>query len=118
MPAATLVRHGKPDDLTTPTTSPVPSTLNLPDPRPSPAAMFLRRTCREMSHLILSRAERPPARLVRLAMRLHLAACGPCVRFDRQVRLMTQAVGAWRRYADLDTAGPEDAPPRNPAIRD
>lgn len=79
--------------------------------------MFLRRTCREMSRLILSRTERPPTLLERLAMRLHLAACGNCARFDQQARLMAQAVGAWRRYADGDMASPDDAPPRDSTTR-
>jgi hypothetical protein len=31
---------------------------------------------------------------------MHLLACKACPRFERQVRLMDEAMGRWRAYAD------------------
>ncbi len=72
--------------------------------------MYLRRTCRQMTRLILLRNECPPSLLQRLVMRLHLIACANCTRFEQQARLMEQAVGRWRHYVgDAGNAG--DAAP-------
>lgn len=79
--------------------------------------MYLRRTCRQMTRLILLRNERTPSLLERIIMRLHLAVCANCTRFEQQARLMEQAVGRWRHYADndADTPGPVSPPTEPPA---
>lgn len=67
--------------------------------------MFLRRTCREAARLLTARLDGPLPWHERVALRFHLAACKACPVFDRQVRLMHQAMGRWRRYAEQDDAG-------------
>lgn len=64
--------------------------------------MFLRRTCQEAALLITSRRDRTLGWADRLALRLHLLACHACPRFERQVRLMEQAMGRWRGYVERD----------------
>jgi hypothetical protein len=54
--------------------------------------------CREATHLVLQAEDRPLAWRDRLRLRLHLAICAACPRFVRQVALMRQAIGHWRRY--------------------
>lgn len=62
--------------------------------------MFLRRTCRDITRLILEGQDRPMTWNERLVLRLHLSACSACTGFRRQVQFMDQAMGAWRRYGD------------------
>ncbi|WP_309639329.1 zf-HC2 domain-containing protein [Methylibium sp.] len=38
----------------------------------------------------------------RIALRLHLFACKACPGFERQVRLMDQAMGRWRSYMERE----------------
>lgn len=64
--------------------------------------MFLRRTCQEASLLLTTRVDRPLSLADRIALRLHLAACKACPIFDRQVKLMSQAMGRWRAYVERD----------------
>ncbi|WP_428422522.1 zf-HC2 domain-containing protein [Methylibium sp.] len=64
--------------------------------------MFLRRTCREASLLLTSRLDRQLPLADRIALRLHLAVCKACPVFDRQVKLMSRAMGKWRAYAERD----------------
>jgi hypothetical protein len=60
----------------------------------------LRRTCKEAAALMSQRLDRELPFADRLALRLHLIACKACPTFDRQVRLMDEAMGRWRAYAD------------------
>jgi hypothetical protein len=64
--------------------------------------MRLRRTCQEAARLITARRDRALPLVERIALRLHLAACGACPTFDRQIRLMEQAMARWRGYVDRD----------------
>ncbi|MBP6900931.1 MAG: zf-HC2 domain-containing protein [Burkholderiaceae bacterium] len=67
----------------------------------------LRRSCREVTRLVLQSPEHPPGLLDGAAMRLHWWMCDRCRRFRDQARLLQQALPAWRRYRDQD----EDEPP-------
>ena len=60
--------------------------------------MILRRTCKEVTRLLVAREDRalPPAE--RLALRLHLMACGACPVFERQLLTMRKALDRWRHY--------------------
>ncbi len=53
--------------------------------------------CAEASRLSSEALDRPPSRLDRLALRLHLIGCGSCRRFGRQVvalrRISARLVG-------------------------
>ncbi|HEU4457519.1 MAG TPA: zf-HC2 domain-containing protein [Methylibium sp.] len=62
----------------------------------------LRRTCREAALLMSTRNDRELPWTERLALRLHLAACDACPAFDRQMRLMDEAMGRWRAYVQRD----------------
>lgn len=60
---------------------------------------LLRRTCREVSALLIAREDRSLALAERIALRLHLAACKACPRFERQMLTMRNAMRHWRHYA-------------------
>ena len=63
----------------------------------------LRRTCREVTRLVLlARDERPPGLPDRLGVVLHLALCGMCRRFRRQVAFMDVAIDRWKSYRNDD----------------
>ena len=67
--------------------------------------MILRRTCKEVAALLVAREDRALPLSEQVALRLHLAACHACPRFERQLRLMRRAFGAWRHQAGDD--GPQ-----------
>ena len=67
---------------------------------------ILRRSCQESARLLTRRLDGPLAWNDSIALHLHLLACKACPVFDRQVRLMQQAMGRWRRYADEDPGSP------------
>lgn len=73
--------------------------------------MILRRTCQEVTRLVLLSEERPPSLLERASLHLHWLACGGCRRFRAQAALMRSAAGAWRRYRD-DLGGGDGGPDR------
>jgi hypothetical protein len=60
--------------------------------------MILRRTCKQVAALLVAREDRELPALERVALRLHLAACRACPRFERQMLVMRQAMGRWRHY--------------------
>jgi hypothetical protein len=59
-----------------------------------------RRTCKEVSALLIAREDRALPLAERVGLRLHLAMCKACPRFERQVLTMRAAMGRWRHYAD------------------
>jgi len=66
--------------------------------------MGFRLKCREVS-LRLVRAEHEPVSWwAHLPVRLHLLACTGCQRFARQMKLMSSASAAWRRYSERGEA--------------
>jgi len=62
--------------------------------------MFLRRTCKEVTVLLVTREDRQLPVIERLALRLHLAACTACPVFERQLLTMRNALQRWRHYTD------------------
>jgi hypothetical protein len=52
-------------------------------------------TCREVTRLVSRLQERPASRSERVRLRLHLAVCEACSRFERQLALLREAM---RRY--------------------
>ena len=66
-----------------------------------PAYPF-RRTCKEVSALLIAREDRELPLSDRLALRLHMAMCQACPRFERQLLTMRNAMKQWRNYADAD----------------
>ena len=67
-----------------------------------PPSMKIRRTCREVTHLVLESQERPLGGLEQLSLRLHWLACGGCRRFRQQHQLMQKALDRWRSYRGDD----------------
>lgn len=62
--------------------------------------MILRRTCKEVAALLVAREDRPLPVVERLALRLHLAACTACPKFEHQMRVMRDAMKRWRAGED------------------
>jgi hypothetical protein len=60
----------------------------------------LRRTCKEASALLIAREDRALPRVERWALRLHLALCDACPRFERQLLTLRNAMGRWRHYTE------------------
>lgn len=60
------------------------------------------RTCKEAAALMLTREDRPLPLADRVALRLHLAICAACPRFERQVLTLRNAMKQWRNYAGND----------------
>lgn len=61
-----------------------------------------RRTCKEVSALLIAREDRELPWQDRLGLKLHLAMCQACPRFERQLLTMRQAMGRWRAYTEED----------------
>ena len=61
---------------------------------------FLRRTCKEATALMVAREDRALPWLERLALRMHLAACRACPKFERQMLTMRYAMRQWRNYTE------------------
>jgi hypothetical protein len=62
--------------------------------------MPLRRTCKEVTVLLVEREDRELPAIERLALRLHLMACRACPVFERQLLTMRNALRRWRHYTD------------------
>lgn len=60
--------------------------------------MMLRRTCKEVAALLVAREDRALPAIERVALRLHLAACHACPKFERQLLTMRNALVRWRNY--------------------
>lgn len=60
--------------------------------------MILRRTCKEVAALLVAREDRELPTVERVALRLHLAACKACPKFERQLLTMRNAMRQWRHY--------------------
>jgi len=70
-----------------------------------------RRTCREVSALVIAREDRTLPWADRLALRLHMAVCAACPTFERQVLTMRNAMRQWRHYEADEVS---DESPRKP----
>ena len=64
----------------------------------------LMRTCREVTSLVIAREDQTLPLLDRLALRLHMAVCAACPKFERQVLTMRNAMQQWRSYQEPDSA--------------
>jgi len=64
----------------------------------------LRGTCREVTRLVLEGEDRALTSGERWVVRLHMVICMACPRFERQVRLMREAMGRWRAYGGGDAS--------------
>ncbi|GCL63234.1 zf-HC2 domain-containing protein [Pseudaquabacterium pictum] len=64
--------------------------------------MKIRRSCRDVTRLVLESQDRPLDALEALSLRLHWLACGGCRRFRDQQAVMRQALDRWRAYRSED----------------
>lgn len=62
--------------------------------------MMLRRSCKEVSALLVAREDCALPMVERVALRLHLAACNACPVFERQLLTMRNALRSWRNYTE------------------
>ena len=60
--------------------------------------MFLRRTCKQVAHLLIAREDCELKLADRIALRAHLFACKACPKFERQIFTMQNAMRRWRNY--------------------
>lgn len=64
------------------------------------------RSCREVTALVLARADRHLSLGERLTVRMHLLICKACPLFERQVRFFNRDVlPRWRSYRDETSLG-------------
>ena len=69
--------------------------------------MPLRRTCREVAAILVAREDRQLGLADRIALRLHLAACEACPKFERQILMMRSQMKQWRNYTANDNSSTE-----------
>ena len=68
--------------------------------------MKLRRSCRDVTRLVLEGQDRKLPLGERLGVRVHMLYCKACPAFERQARFMRQAMQRWRAYAEHDDGSP------------
>jgi Putative zinc-finger len=59
----------------------------------------LRRSCKEVAHMVVAMQDRPLSLKETAAMRLHMAICKACPGFENQFLTMNSAMKQWRNYA-------------------
>lgn len=74
-----------------------------------PNITLLRRTCRQATALLIAREDRRLSLPDSIALKLHLAVCKTCPKFENQVLTLRAAMGRWRHY----TGEAEQSPPRD-----
>lgn len=60
----------------------------------------LKRSCREVTWLVLQGQDRRHTLGERLVLRLHWGACEACSAFQRQTEFMRSALDRWKNYRD------------------
>ncbi|MBI5278966.1 MAG: zf-HC2 domain-containing protein [Burkholderiales bacterium] len=65
---------------------------------------LMRRTCKQVTALLVAREDRSLPIVERIALRFHLAACRACPVFERQLLTMRNGLRAWRNYSTRDNA--------------
>lgn len=63
----------------------------------------LMRTCKEVTALVIAREDQALPLLDKFALRIHMAICAACPKFERQVLTMRNAMQQWRNYQNEDT---------------
>lgn len=62
--------------------------------------MAFSRSCKEVVALLVRREDQALPLLDRIALRVHLAMCKACPRFERQMLTMRNSMHQWRNYTD------------------
>lgn len=73
--------------------------------------------CKDATRLVSQGLERPLGFRERWALRLHLWICDNCRRFERQMRLLRQALGYLARRMETQSQGPDLSPAARERIR-
>lgn len=60
----------------------------------------LMRTCKEVTALVVAREDRCLGVQEQWALRMHMAMCKACPRFERQMLTMRNAMKQWRHYGN------------------
>ncbi|MDO8790036.1 MAG: zf-HC2 domain-containing protein [Sulfuritalea sp.] len=63
------------------------------------------RTCREVAAILVAREDRDLGLADRLALRIHMAMCDACPKFERQMLTMRNGLRQWRNYTTPDDSG-------------
>jgi len=63
------------------------------------------RTCREVAAILVAREDRNLGLADRLALRIHMAMCDACPKFERQMLTMRNGLRQWRNYTTPDDSG-------------
>lgn len=63
-----------------------------------------KRTCKEVAALVVAREDRDLSLSDRLALRMHMAMCDACPKFEHQMRAMRNGMRAWRNDQGSDDA--------------
>jgi hypothetical protein len=80
--------------------------------------MMFRKTCKEVTALVIAREDRALLWQDRLALRLHMAICAACPTFERQVLTMQNAMKQWRNYENPQPPAPETKRQQPPGTSD
>jgi hypothetical protein len=64
--------------------------------------MDLKRSCREVTRLVLEGEDRELTPTETLALQMHWRICDTCRKFREQAQWMRQAMQRWRSYGDDD----------------
>lgn len=75
--------------------------------------LFFRRTCREVTTILVAREDRDLDWGDRLALRVHLSICKTCPRFEKQMLVMRHSFQRWRHYAEDDSKANIDTASKN-----
>lgn len=63
-------------------------------------------SCKEVTTLVVAREDRDLPLTERLALRLHMAICSACPKFERQILTMRNVMKPWQNYeADSQDGG-------------
>jgi len=62
----------------------------------------LKRTCKQAAALLVAREDHPLPAVERAALRIHLAICDACPRFERQLLTLRNSLRQWRNYTTTD----------------
>lgn len=60
------------------------------------------RSCREVAAILVAREDRDLGLADRLALRIHMAMCDACPKFERQMLTMRNGLRQWRNYTGTD----------------
>jgi Putative zinc-finger len=64
----------------------------------------LRRTCKEVAHMVVAMQDKKLSLKETAELRLHMALCKDCPEFENQFLTMKNAMKQWRNYAGDDSA--------------